>query len=488
MSGPPLIQVAVARDTVPDRTLGGGQARSSGLSATFWRQVAMDGSFLRDRRRRLSAVLGAFVVLAAVSAGSADTAQVSAAAPTPSPRHASVAHLPATALRPLPGTAPRPVVAHQASSAITRARHPKLVSAPVTHPNDDFLGSTIEAHEGKHSPPVTPPHPGATLPGLDVSHHQGTVNWGSVAAGGATFAYLKATEGTGFVDGQFHRNVAGSRAAGLFRGAYHFALPDRSGGAAQANFFVDHGGGWTADSATLPPVIDMEYNPYGPTCYGLDQAQMSAWVMDFSVTVHNRTRRWPMIYTTRDWWSRCAGDAAVAHTDPLWLARYNSDPGALPAGWSFYAVWQYDDAGTFPGDQDVFSGTIQQLSAFAGGGRPVVLHNPPPSGPTAALSRPAAARPATTSVAPQPTPLPTTTPPPATTTEPPAPPTTEPPTTTTTTAPPPTSEPPATTTDPAPTTTTEPPTSTAGSAVTTTEPPTTTADPSTTATDGGTPG
>ncbi|HEY1573339.1 MAG TPA: GH25 family lysozyme [Pseudonocardiaceae bacterium] len=425
-------------------------------------------------------MLSAAVVLAAVSVGAADTAQVSAAAaPAPPARHGSVAH--PLMSGPLPGIAPRPAAAHQAASNTRRVRHTKLVSAPVTHPNDDFMGSTIEAHEGKHSPPPAPPQPGATLPGLDVSHHQGTVNWGSVAAAGATFAYLKATEGTGFVDGRFNRNFAAARAAGLFRGAYHFALPDRSGGAAQATFFLNHGGGWTADGTTLPPVIDMEYNPYGPTCYGLDRAQMSAWVRDFSVTVHNRTHRWPMIYTTRDWWSRCAADAGVGRYDPLWLARYNTNPGALPAGWSFYTVWQYDDAGTLPGDQDVFSGTIKQLSAFAGGGRPIVLHNPKPVGPTAALRTPAAGRPATTSTA-TPPPATTTAPPATTTTTPPAPTTTEPPPTTTE-PPPTTTEPPAVTTDP-PATTTDPPTAPTGSStLTTTEPPATTTDPAPAPTD-----
>ncbi|HKN97283.1 MAG TPA: GH25 family lysozyme, partial [Pseudonocardiaceae bacterium] len=209
----------------------------------------MHRSYQRDRRRRLSAVLRAVLVLAVASVGAADAAHVTA------PRHHQpvVTHTAPLASgapeRQPAGSPPRPT-AHPVvpPPALTRpAQHVKLVSAPVTHPNDDFLGSTITAHEGKQSPPVLPPRPGATMPGLDVSHHQGTVNWRAVAAEGATFAYLKATEGTTFVDGQFSRNAAGSRAAGLFRGAYHFALPDRSSGAAQADFFVNHGGGWSAD-------------------------------------------------------------------------------------------------------------------------------------------------------------------------------------------------------------------------------------------------
>jgi len=80
--------------------------------------------------------------------------------------------------------------------------------------------------------------------------------------------------------------AAGSGAfdAGVIRGAYHFALPDRSTGATQANYFVDHGGGWSADGRTLPGTLDIEYNPYGATCYGLTKAGMSAWIRSFTTT------------------------------------------------------------------------------------------------------------------------------------------------------------------------------------------------------------
>lgn len=51
---------------------------------------------------------------------------------------------------------------------------------------------------------------------------------------------------------------SGATNAGLIRGAYHFAHPDTSTGAAQATFFAAHGGGWSADGITLPGAIDLE--------------------------------------------------------------------------------------------------------------------------------------------------------------------------------------------------------------------------------------
>jgi GH25 family lysozyme M1 (1,4-beta-N-acetylmuramidase) len=151
----------------------------------------------------------------------------------------------------------------------------------------------------------------------------------------------------------------------MIRGAYHFALPDRSTGADQANFFVDHGGGWSADGQTLPPALDLEYNPYGPTCYGLGQAAMVAWIRDAAATVKARTGRDPVFYTSTSWWIECTGNNASFSANPLWIPRYGSSVGTLPAGWTYQTIWQFSDAGVLPGDQNRFNGALDRLQAFA---------------------------------------------------------------------------------------------------------------------------
>ncbi len=206
----------------------------------------------------------------------------------------------------------------------------------------------------------------AGLPGLDVSSHQGNVDWNAVRANGAEFAYVKATEGTSYTNPYFAQQYVGSYNVGLVRGAYHFALPNNSSGAAQANYFVDHGGAWSADNQTLPGALDIEYNPYGATCYGLSQAGMVNWIADFVNTYHSRTGRWATIYTTTDWWTSCTGNnGSFGANNPLWIARYSSSPGTLPAGWGFYTIWQFASSGTFPGDQNSFNGAHDRLVALA---------------------------------------------------------------------------------------------------------------------------
>src|SRR5215217_7913890 len=201
------------------------------------------------------------------------------------------------------------------------------------------------------------------LPGLDASSWQGNVDWATVAANGARFAYVKATESTTYVNPYFTQQYVGAYQVGLVRGAYHFALPDRSTGTAQAAWFATHGGAWSADNQTLPGALDIEYNPYGPTCYGLSQSAMVSWIGAFLTEYFVRTGRWATIYTTTNWWQTCTGNyPGFGLTSPLWIARWNSEVGPLPAGWSTYAFWQWTNQPVeFPGDQDVFNGTQSDL-------------------------------------------------------------------------------------------------------------------------------
>ncbi|MFC4005523.1 lysozyme [Prauserella oleivorans] len=231
-----------------------------------------------------------------------------------------------------------------------------------------YAGSQIAKHEGVHGSPPAHTYAANTVPGHDVSGWQGDVDWQASARAGAEFVYIKATEGTGFVSDSFAQQYTGSHGAGLIRGAYHFARPDVSSGAAQATFFVDNGGGWTADGRTLPGALDVEYNPYGDACYGKSASDMVDWIADFSRTYQERTGRAPVIYTSTSWWEKCTGNSsAFGRTNPLWLARYAERIGELPAGWPAHTIWQYADSGTFPGDQNSFNGNRSRLSALTTG-------------------------------------------------------------------------------------------------------------------------
>ncbi|KAI0075215.1 glycoside hydrolase family 25 protein [Panus rudis PR-1116 ss-1] len=204
--------------------------------------------------------------------------------------------------------------------------------------------------------------------GIDVSGYQGTVNFNTAKAKGISFVYIKATEGTTYIDASFSPNYVGATKAGLIRGGYHFAHPDRSSGATQANYFLAHGGGWTSDGITLPGALDIEYGPSGAECYGLGASAMVNWIKDFSNTYHGKTGVYPVIYTTTDWWRTCTeNSAAFTSTSPLWLAHFASSIGALPGSWPYATFWQYADSGPNPGDQDLFNGDMTGLKKIAKG-------------------------------------------------------------------------------------------------------------------------
>jgi GH25 family lysozyme M1 (1,4-beta-N-acetylmuramidase) len=247
------------------------------------------------------------------------------------------------------------------------------------------------------APPGPHVYPAGSIPGLDVSVYQGTaVNWPQVVTDGAKFVMIRATTGrnpnvpgTMYLDPNFVANRDGSRGAGLIQGAYHFAVPDLSDGRSQAEFFVANGGGWSPDGRTLRGALDMESdnNDKRPVvaglkreCYNLTPPQMISWIQAFSDRYFQLTGRNPIIYTGQSWWNKCTlGTAVFAPKNPLWVANYQAKPTtpAMPTGFAGFTMWQHwnhnaTDAGNkplntvlYPGDQDAFPGTYQDLVNFA---------------------------------------------------------------------------------------------------------------------------
>jgi lysozyme len=131
--------------------------------------------------------------------------------------------------------------------------------------------------------------PGETY-GVDVSNHQGPIDWAKVARDDVSFAYIKATEGRDFVDRSFEANWAGAAAAGIPRGAYHFFTLCAPGAAQAANFLRVVP---TAPDA-LPPAVDLEY----AGCERRPSAEeFSRELRTFISTVEQRTGRRVLIYS-----------------------------------------------------------------------------------------------------------------------------------------------------------------------------------------------
>lgn len=229
---------------------------------------------------------------------------------------------------------------------------------------------------------AAPELPGGVL-GQDVSgwqadpntqHSVSLVNWAQQWSLGSRFVYAKATEGNAFIDRSRTSHITGARSVGMLSGTYHFALPGEGTAKSQADHFVNNGGTWVNDGKTLPPILDIENNPYadpkknpylGNNCYNFSPASLVTWIKDFSAQVQNRTGRLPVIYTNYYWWQECTGNSKLFANQPLHIAAYGASKPWIPSGWSDYAFWQFSDSGPFAGDSNVWNGTVATLKAFA---------------------------------------------------------------------------------------------------------------------------
>jgi len=203
--------------------------------------------------------------------------------------------------------------------------------------------------------------------GIDVSHHQGSINWTQVYNDGKTFAYVKATEGYTYNDPRFTTNMDNGNSAGVVMGAYHFARPDNNTAIHEANHFVSIAGNYIGNGY-LPPVLDLEDpdsnthldNHYSP-------AQLTTWVLDWLTEVENQTGVRPIIYTN----SHYAGYLQNSvNTYDLWIAKPDGSPTAPPTNlgvWSDWKFKQYSWQGSVNGiagnvDLNSFHGSIQDFN------------------------------------------------------------------------------------------------------------------------------
>jgi lysozyme len=186
--------------------------------------------------------------------------------------------------------------------------------------------------------------------GIDVSHHQGTVDWAAVSAGPRIrFAYIKASEGRDFVDPLFARNWREARRAGLKVGAYHF-FTFCSPGADQASHFLAL---VPRDADALPPAVDLEL---GGNCREVPEPaalvrELAAWLG----AVERALGRRPVVYVTREAYRVYLGRSGLRH--PIWIRDVVREPDLGPgAPWAF---WQFHNRARVSGidrpvDLDVF--------------------------------------------------------------------------------------------------------------------------------------
>ena len=195
------------------------------------------------------------------------------------------------------------------------------------------------------------------IAGIDVSKHNGEIDFDQVSDDNYQFVFIKASEGKTYQDDAFERNYAGARDAGLKVGAYHFFRKNRSG-KEQADNFLNVIKGKPMD---LPLVIDLE-DDWG-NGVNIDRKLALERVLDMINILSDKG--YPvMIYTNLDGYGKYYKDMLGDHD--LWLCSFTS-PDLLPE--MPHCIQQFSHEGNVSGvkgdvDLNVFRGTKKEWNRY----------------------------------------------------------------------------------------------------------------------------
>ena len=200
---------------------------------------------------------------------------------------------------------------------------------------------------------------GYNIYGVDISHHQGKIDWETFAKENPkehpiSFIYMKACEGSDHKDTQFDTNWTNAKKHGFTRGAYHY-FSTYSTGLEQATMFT---GTVKLEKGDLPPVIDVEEKPENKALF-IQELKI------FITKIEEYYGVKPIIYSGKKYMSRYLNDRFFDNY-PTWIAHYYVDSLEVNQEWT---LWQCSDRGRIPGisknvDINLFNGDIKQFESL----------------------------------------------------------------------------------------------------------------------------
>ncbi len=175
--------------------------------------------------------------------------------------------------------------------------------------------------------------------GIDVSHHNGTIDWSKVKKAGVNFVYIKASEGLTLGDDQYATNIAGARAQSIPPGAYHFFIPTSSVAQQVTNFCSKVG---SLQAGDLPPVLDAEVPSRWITApaeaaqmhavwLGMTVDQRVAKIVEWMDGVEKQLGVTPILYASSSFVRDILGGSPKLNKYLLWVAHYKVAAPTVPA-------------------------------------------------------------------------------------------------------------------------------------------------------------
>jgi len=197
---------------------------------------------------------------------------------------------------------------------------------------------------------------GYSVFGIDVSRHQGNINWGKLskfrfAGHKIEFVFIKATEGENWVDQQFEYNWKKAKAYNILRGAYHFYRPKVHSSKQMRNFIALV----EMEKGDLPPVLDVEIES------SLPKSTYQKGVLNCLKIMEAHYGLKPIIYTNQQLYREY-----FRHKDfkdyRFWISRLKPTAPRINR-WRF---WQFTYQAVVAGtdeyvDVNIFNGSKQEL-------------------------------------------------------------------------------------------------------------------------------
>ncbi|MHC1705267.1 MAG: glycoside hydrolase family 25 protein [Tenuifilaceae bacterium] len=178
--------------------------------------------------------------------------------------------------------------------------------------------------------------------GIDVSRHNGKINWEEIKNLNIEFVFIKATEGKTMIDPWFKKNFTAVKKANIKVGAYHFFKFNRDG-AEQARNFLSQTKKLRLD---FPPILDIE--EYTNTRIKKSQKEVVREIRKFISTVEASTGRKVLLYMNEHDYNKYIKDNF--NNNPLWICSLDEEPN-IDRDWKF---WQYTHRGKLDGLKGLF--------------------------------------------------------------------------------------------------------------------------------------
>lgn len=199
------------------------------------------------------------------------------------------------------------------------------------------------------------------ISGIDVSHHQGPIEWAKLGKSEVRFAYIKATEGGDFVDPRFITNWDGAKIADVPRGGYHFFRLCKTGEEQAANFIKTV----PVDASALPAMLDLEH--MGPCTKTPAYKNVVFQVTDFLDRLEKHYGLRPVLYISEEF--NRVHLSGKLEGEKFWARSLFLPPTFRKDSWIF---WQYHNSGerdgvTGPVDLNVFRGSELEFRNFRNG-------------------------------------------------------------------------------------------------------------------------